>query len=1436
MAFLPGTILSVDTKYHEPAANSADETVKAKALEVYGGMPLLFIENQGQLDSAVRYYMQAAGQTVYLTDDGIVFDLIQYQDEVADVSDLSERQAEILAFSLDFVNANESPVIQGMARSKAAVNYFIGSDPDQWHTGIPCYKEVLYRNIYPGIDLRLYGNAGSMQYDFIVGPGADVSDISLAYGGIDSLNMLDGQLVAGTALGDIKQSRPYIYQRIGGKEVAVDGAFVLASTNTYGFEVSNYNIDYPLIIDPSLLYSTYLGGAYNDFGFAIAADSSGCAYVTGGTYSTNFPNRNAYQTAGDGDMMHAFITKIDTIKSGDDSLIYSTYFGGSGHEWGTGIAVDPAGCAYIAGLTNSIDLPVLNAYQGAAAGGQCDAFVTKLNAVGNALVYSTYLGGSINDVAVGIALDANQCAYVAGFTSSIDFPTLNAYQATHHGKCDAFVTKLNASGNALIYSTYLGGSATDSAAGIAVDSSRCAYITGVTTSADFPVQNPFQMGQGGADVFITKLNASGNVLVYSTYLGGSGYDGFHGIAAAIFGGISVDAAGCAYVAGLTTSTDFPTHNAYSETLHGSRDAFVTRLNSSGAALDYSTYLGGNDRDWARDVAVDSTGNSYVVGSTISEDFPTVSPIQGWNIDTDGDAFVSKIDTTASGTPSLVFSTYLGTASWDSGHAVDVDPSGYAYVVGLATSPGFPTANGYQPTRPASTLSQFDSFVAKIDTTAVNGIPYIPSDPSPEYWVTAVSENTTLSWTGGDPDAGDNVTYDVYLAPAAAPWWELPLVSHAQIGTTYDPPGNLFPYMRYCWRVVARDNHGAQSFGPHWLFFTTTIPPRATTEDVINIEAEGTSENATFRSTLNGNLISLGSCSSAKVRFYYNIAPVEGIGTTSSTTEYQTLDKTGPFSIGIGGLQAGTIYSYRVEVVPVIPPYWYMSSWGAGKNFTTGVATMTGTGAASFLSNSGSVTKAAAVDESTLPLTGKPNVTFPHGLFEFTISDILPGSTVMVTLELPSPVPQGSEYWKYDEVNGWTDVTSLMGDDDGDNILTVTLTDGGLGDSDGMANGVIVDPGGPGVPAAVPAPTITSVDPAYGIQGQTFDVILTGTNFTDASSVSFGALGSYVSVNGFTVDSDTQITANITIASYASPGTRNVDVVTPGGTGTLTDGFTVNRAGEQTQSTNTATGTGVATFTTNGGSITGLTAFNYTPCGIKPSLSFLNGFFSFNITNITPGSTVTITITLPINMPTNTQYWKCINEQWVDITSLLGDNDGDNVLTLTLSDGGLGDADGAANGTIVDPGGPAIPGQAVPSPAAHQVSPTPPRLLNPAQVSVKYLSVSPQQASVNQPVTITTNVVNTGDQPGSLNVALRINGQVEETRMISVGPQASQPVKFTVSRSEPGTYSIDIYDQSGSFIVNGVGSKSVNSGVVVLIAMLILVLTATVLLVMKFWTA
>jgi hypothetical protein len=729
---------------------------------------------------------------------------------------------------LKLVGANSKSKVVGIDELPGKSNYFIGNDPKKWRTNVPNYAKVRYQDVYPGVDLVYYGNQRQLEYDFIVAPGADPNAISLT---IENRNQkfetrqpsienrqskihidASGDLVIGTGSSEVRFHKPVVYQHpwpvasgnlqgttdderrtmgIFNRQSSIsnrqflDGRYVLATDNRIRFEISTYDKTRPLVIDPVLAYSTYLGGSNDDYGNAIAVDSSGNAYVTGQTLSTDFPTVNALQAtcaSCSSGLIDAFVAKLNSAGS---ALVYSTYLGGSGVDGANGIAVDSSGNAYVTGSTNSTDFPIANSSPFNPGGCVGGAFVSKLTAPGNALTYSTYLGcGS----AKGIAVDSSGRAYVTGFTNSADFPTMNPIQAANAGASDAFVTKLNAAGSALVYSSYLGGTGGDVAFGIAVDSSGNAYVTGYTLSTDFPTVNALQAtcascvpsvatnGNVYPDAFVTKLNAAGSALVYSTYLGGSASDvGF---------GIAVDSLGNAYVTGSSNcpalnDPGFPTVNPLQATCGPGAvvNAFVTKLNAAGSALAYSTYLGGNYYDVGMGIALDSSGSAYVMGQTGSTDFPTMNPIQATNAG-HLDAFISKISPPVALSPqSLNFSGQIMGTTSNSGTVRLNNLSGATLTISSISASGdFAVASGTtcsasSPVPAGSTCQINVTFTPTASGSRTGALTVADSDPtSPQTVALAgIGEDFGVAVASGGSSsmtvtAGGTATYTISVSP------------------------------------------------------------------------------------------------------------------------------------------------------------------------------------------------------------------------------------------------------------------------------------------------------------------------------------------------------------------------------------------------------------------------------------------------------------------------------------------------------------------------------------------------------------------------------------------------------------------------------------------------------------------------------------------------
>jgi len=696
-----------------PAGQLRNRKADAQTIALLDNLPLYFIENRGQNDERVKYDAKIRNGRVYFTGTEIVYQfLVRDESKNSPQENLSPavgplpvdqgrpgeaRTIQGETVKLSFVGANKEIRLEGREEQEAKFSYFRGKDPRKWVSAAPSFQKVAYRDLYPHIDLVVSGREGRMKNEYVVRPGGDPAAIRLKYDGAKALRVNEkGQLEVQTSKGLLIEDVPLSYQVIDGHRQGVRTEFQVTGEGTVQFEVSAYRENAELVIDP-LTYSTFLGGASDDYGYGIAVDGSGNAYLTGSTYSDNFP-ATSYDFSHNGNS-DVFLTKLN---SWGTDLLYSAFLGGAGDDYGYGIAVDGSGNAYVTGYTESSDFPTTSGAYDTSHNGNYDVFLTKLDSSGTALLYSTFLGGTDGEEGMDIAVDGSGNAYVSGRTNSGDFPTTSgAYDRSRSG-IDVFLTKLNSSGGTLLYSTFLGGTSGERVYAIAVDGSGNAYVTGYTESSDFPTTSGAYdtSHNGNSDVFLTKLNSSGTALLYSTFLGGT--DGEEGR------GIAVDGSGNAHLTGYTYSSSFPTTSgAYDTSFNGLTDAFVTKLNSSGSALLYSTFLGGPDYDFGRGIAVDGSGNAYVIGGTASSDFPTTSG--AYDTSHNGNYDVFLIELNSSGTD-LPYSTFLGGWASEEGFGIVVDGSGYAYLTGTTGSSTFPTTSGAYD---ISHSNGSDAFVTKL---------------------------------------------------------------------------------------------------------------------------------------------------------------------------------------------------------------------------------------------------------------------------------------------------------------------------------------------------------------------------------------------------------------------------------------------------------------------------------------------------------------------------------------------------------------------------------------------------------------------------------------------------------------------------------------------------------------------------------------------------
>lgn len=837
------------TPLRSDAGSALGSTIRVA--EAYGRLPLSFEANQGQTDRHVKFLAHGSGYTLFLTGHEAVLALQGKKNRtkksrpearnalVAARFVATHRQPSRAAWTtnvlrMNLVAANPSPEVVGTEQLSGRSNYFVGKDSSQWRTGVPTYAKVRYQDVYPGVDLVYYGNQRQLEYDFVVAPGANPKAIKLSVAGASKPLAVDsaGNLVVHLRDGKVQFHQPVVYQTEGSSTTAarqfVDSRFVVKGRNLVAFELGPYDHSRALTIDPTLSYSTYLGGSGFDAANAIAVDANGDAYVAGFTGSTTFPPSSIAGAcvASCGSTQDGFVAELKPDGSG---LVYSTYLGGSKTDVVQGIAVDSSGNAYVTGNTDSSDFPqvqpIASGCVGSCSSGSVvNAFVTEINAAGNAIVYSTRLGGSTSDFGQGIAVDSNGNAYVAGFTESTDFPSVNQTSGTCVGTCgtapkgttdSSFVAEIKpGTPPTLAFSSLLGGTGLDQVFGLALDSSANIYVTGITTSANFPTKNPIATACNGTvtvpptacgtgadeDAFVTELTAGGSALQFSTYLGGSGTDNAFAIA--------VDSSNAVYVTGGTSSTDFPKAGTVTGACAGTcgnglvTNAFVTKLKTDGSGLVYSTYLGGSIFDQGMGIAVDSSGDATVAGMTMSADFPSVNPVAALCAGPGGllsscgngttlDAFVTQVNGAGSG---LSYSMFIGGSDVDAGFGVALDSLGNAYVAGQTSSTDFMTTTGaFQTTYGGGTA---DGFVTKIAAGPVvslsgNSLTF----GSTELGTTSASQNVTLTnigsaalnitsitasgdfvlvtttgtscpYTGGSVGVGAQCTVDVAFKPTA----------------------------------------------------------------------------------------------------------------------------------------------------------------------------------------------------------------------------------------------------------------------------------------------------------------------------------------------------------------------------------------------------------------------------------------------------------------------------------------------------------------------------------------------------------------------------------------------------------------------------------------------------------------------------------------------
>ncbi|MGB7770181.1 MAG: SBBP repeat-containing protein [Verrucomicrobiia bacterium] len=751
------------------ALNVLALAAQAQIPAALGNLPLYFSTAPGPANTPVQFIARGGDYQFLISPAEARLNLQKTGTAAQNISSQTVR--------MQFVGADSQAQIQGADELTGKINYLVGDNPAQWRTGVATFARVRVGRLYPGVNLVYYGNQRRLEYDFTIASGANPDVIKIRFEGVDKISIgARGELVLALGKDEIRQLAPLIYQTVNGTRKTVVGGYRILGRHTVAFTVGQYDPKLPLVIDPVLTYSTYFGGNSSDAANAIALDTNGFIYIAGQTLSSQFyPTTGAFQTnfAGGSLTGDAFVAKFDNQAS---HLVYLTYLGGNSDDVALDLAVDDSGDVYVTGYTLSTNFPTYNAlypkiggtpivYNGHVYGYNADAFVTELNTNGSGLVYSTYLGGAGSDEGIGIAIDPAGDAYITGLADSTNFPvTTNAWQKQlacanflfntgQNG--NAFVSEISTGGSNLIYSSYFGGTNFDEGNGIAVDLSNNVYVAGVTASTNFPNTNAFQQYLNGAtnaalfyDAFVAKFAPSCTNLVYSSFLGGSNNDAAYRIA--------VDTNGNAYVTGWTVSTNFPDtatnvvglYNGLTNNASGLypyiTNAFLTQItyNGTNAAIGYSAVFGGTNGgvDIGEDVALDPSGDAFVVGASSSTSFPATNTpgLLGATNAGGYDAFVIGFNTNCS---AIIYSGYFGGSGNDYGYGIAVDSLTNVYIVGQTSSANFPVFNNQGQT---SLRGASDAFLAEIGWS--NVAPVITDQSSLTNQLLETGQTVTLSVT------------------------------------------------------------------------------------------------------------------------------------------------------------------------------------------------------------------------------------------------------------------------------------------------------------------------------------------------------------------------------------------------------------------------------------------------------------------------------------------------------------------------------------------------------------------------------------------------------------------------------------------------------------------------------------------------------------------